>query len=449
LPRKPLEPAELQEGESGRREQPLDERAGQARESGREPPGKPAETRDDWCGVGLLSACWACAFSTLTVAIATIALAGMPFAPGAGAHTLPLACVFYSMGLANAAIPAEVRRLGRQGAYILGAALGVAGCGVCAVAIVIESFVVLCLGGALLGMGIAHAQNYRFAAVLLAGSNPPKAIAWVTAGGVLGAILGPGILARAKLLFPTEFTGIYVLGMGVHVVALLLLLRVKFPGSLPAAAGGPGAGGAAASRHLARIFLQPRSWAASYAMLVAYIAMSLIMVPAPLVMPRDFGHSYDVTTIVMMCHMVLMFAPSLGTGACIGSCGTVPVMMAGCAANFLSAVVLWMGSSLLCFFVGLAFLGVGWNFLFLAGTSQLASSYRPAEGPKVQALNDGLVFMVSGTASLISAPMVESLGWGTVQVVVMGLVLVSMAIVAIPPLREGVAGRKARDLQGR
>lgn len=397
------------------------------------------ESTDDWRGVGLLSIAWACAFSTLTVTIATISLVGKPFSPGAAADTVPLACVFYFTGLANAAIPAEVRRLGRQRAYVLGAALGILGCTVCALAMLRESFALLCLGGSLFGMALAHAQNYRFAAVLLAGSDPPKAISWVTAGGVLGAAIGPGVLARARHLLPLEFAGIYVLCAGMHTIAVLLLLGVKFASGSPGTAKGPNTLRDSEPRSLASIFSQPRCWVATFASLAAYAVMMLVMAPTPLVMRLSFGHTYDEATYVMMCHMVLMFAPSPATGNLIRRLGPAAIMLAGCVGFLLAAALLLAGTSLLSFFAGLSFLGIGWNFLFIAGTSQLASTYRPAEGPRVQAWNDGIVFVASGTASVVSASVVDSLGWDLTQVLVMGCVVVTAMVAVIPPATELLA----------
>ncbi len=48
------------------------------------------------------------------------------------------------------------------------------------------------------------------------------------------------------------------------------------------------------------------------------------------------------------------------------------------------------------FWVALLFLGLGWNFLYVAGTSQLTKCYRPSERAKIQAFNDCMIF--SGVA---------------------------------------------------
>jgi len=402
-------------------------------------PGCSKQQDDDWRSIALLSLAWACAFSTVTSSIATIVLVGQPLAPVAALETLPLACLFYATGLANAALPLEFRRLGRRGAYLLGAAIGMVGGAVVALAIYAESFGLVCAGGALLGVAMAHAQNYRFAAVLLAQSNPPKAISWVLAGGVLGSVLGPGALARARYLLPRKYAGIYMLAACMHAVAAGLLCLVRFPAAAPA-----DAAGAERPRPLREIFAQPRCWAATVAVVSAYMVMMVIMAPTPVVMSRDFGHSFDEATIVMGVHMVLMFAPSPLAGACIARRGTASVLAAGCVIMVLAAAALLAGTSLPWFFAGLGLLGVGWNFLFMAGTAQLASSYNPVEGPKVQAANDALVFLASGTAGLASAGVVGGLGWAGTQVLAAATTAATAAVLASARASEAMV-RQAKQ----
>merc|ERR1740117_1218684 len=92
-----------------------------------------------------------------------------------------------------------------------------------------ESFALLCLGACLQGVATASAQNYRFAAMLLAPSSKEKAAGRVLAGGVLGAILGPGILTRARELLPADFAGVFVCASCCHAVGFMLIASSKFP----------------------------------------------------------------------------------------------------------------------------------------------------------------------------------------------------------------------------
>ena len=53
-------------------------------------------------------------------------------------------------------------------------------------------------------------------------------------------------------------------------------------------------------------------------------------------------------------------------------------------------------------YVGLALLGLGWNFGFIGATTMLAGSHRPEERGRVQGMNDVLVFGGVTMASLAS-----------------------------------------------
>ena len=45
------------------------------------------------------------------------------------------------------------------------------------------------------------------------------------------------------------------------------------------------------------------------------------------------------------------------------------------------------------------FLGIGWNFLFVSGTSLLVTTYSPEEKFKAQGFNDLVVFSLTAVSS--------------------------------------------------
>jgi len=69
------------------------------------------------------------------------------------------------------------------------------------------------------------------------------------------------------------------------------------------------------------------------------------------------------------------------------------------------------GTGLVSFGSALALLGVGWNFLYIGGTTLLASSYLPAEKARAQAANDLTIYVVGLTTSFIAAALLQTLGW--------------------------------------
>jgi MFS family permease len=62
----------------------------------------------------------------------------------------------------------------------------------------------------------------------------------------------------------------------------------------------------------------------------------------------------------------------------------------------------------------LILLGIGWNFLFLTGTSLLPQSYRASERHKVQAINDFIIFGFQAAASLMAGWILFKAGWHVV-----------------------------------
>ena len=79
-------------------------------------------------------------------------------------------------------------------------------------------------------------------------------------------------------------------------------------------------------------------------------------------------------------------------------------------------------------FVGLVLIGLGWNCMFVGGSTLLTECYVPAERAKVQALNDFLVFSAVAGASFSSGAIQFNFGWAWINFAMLGpmaLVLVA------------------------
>jgi len=88
--------------------------------------------------------------------------------------------------------------------------------------------------------------------------------------------------------------------------------------------------------------------------------------------------------------------------------------------------------------------GLGWNLCYIAGSSLLADSIKPAERGRVQGASDLMVNLVSAGGSLSSGLILARLGYGALCAVAIVLCLVPLAA-AMPQLR---AARAARAAQG-
>ena len=99
------------------------------------------------------------------------------------------------------------------------------------------------------------------------------------------------------------------------------------------------------------------------------------------------------------------------------------------------------GISLWHFWIGLALLGVGWNFAFIGATTMVTHCHRPNERNKVQAFNDFLVFGMMAVGSFSSGQLLANYGWSAVNMVVFPPVLLGLAVLMF----ASFAKRRARQ----
>jgi MFS family permease len=89
------------------------------------------------------------------------------------------------------------------------------------------------------------------------------------------------------------------------------------------------------------------------------------------------------------------------------------------------ALIAVASTSLPTFYAALLCLGVGWNFMFVGGTTLLARSYRPSEKAKVQGAAELIRFTVTALASLVAGPMLERFGWADLNLMSIPLVVIA------------------------
>ncbi len=90
----------------------------------------------------------------------------------------------------------------------------------------------------------------------------------------------------------------------------------------------------------------------------------------------------------------------------------------GIGLNLLCILINVQGHFFLSYWVALIFLGVGWNFMFIAGTTLLTETYRPEEKELVQGVNDVLVFGPAASGSLLAGILQNQIGWESLNIVV-------------------------------
>jgi MFS family permease len=344
-----------------------------------------------------------------SIMIVTSGLTGQMLAEHKGWATVPLAFQFIATMLTTFPASFLMKRIGRKSGFMVGALIGIIGGLIMAVATYAASFWLFAFGNTIFGVSAAFTLFYRFAAAEAADDAfRPKAISLVMAGGVISALMGPYLARVGQELFsPHIFTGGFVFIIGLSVLVVILLLPLQLPQTVI----GPALQKVEPARPLKEIVLQPRALSAIIAAMLGYGVMSFVMTATPLAMTFC---GYELKTgiaFVIQGHVLAMFAPSFVTGHIIRKFGEYRVMGAGVVCYVGCLGIGMAGIDIHHFWLALVLLGLGWNFLYVAGTSQLTKCYRPSERAKIQAFNDCMVFSGVALCSFIAGTVEQAFGW--------------------------------------
>jgi predicted MFS family arabinose efflux permease len=377
----------------------------------------------------VLAVTQALAGGNATVLVATAGIVGTTLAPDKSLATLPISIFVLGMWMGTLPIGALARRLGRRNALQIGTACGVLTGLICCIAVLHGSFLLFNVGAVFSGFYASAHQSYRFAAADTASEAfRPKAISWVLFGGVVAGIVGAQLVIATQDLWPPYlFAATYMGQSALALISAGVLMLVNIPKPPPRTAAGDG-------RPLAEIAKQPRFVVAVACGVAAYAMMNLVMTSAPLAMVMC-NHSVTDATLGLQWHVLGMYAPSFVTGALISRFGLERITGLGLALIIVAAVIGIAGISLWHFWIGLALLGVGWNFAFIGATTMVTHCHRPNERNKVQAFNDFLVFGSMAIGSFSSGALLVSFGWSMVNQVVFPVVLAATALLVWGALR--------------
>jgi MFS family permease len=354
----------------------------------------------------LLAVCQGLFLTNNVTFIAINGLVGFALAPLPWMATLPVMGYVVGGALSTGLVARTQRRFGRQRSFQLGLIVGLASALLCAWAAVTRNFELLVLATVVAGYYNANAHLYRFAAAELVGQGErEKAVSWVMAGGLIGAIAGPNLAAAGRDLLSAPFAGAYLGLGGVALAGLVLMSFLRFP---PPAA--PSTGAAAPKRPLGQILRQPVFIVAALTGAMGYGVMNLLMAATPLAM-QQCGLPFADAAFVLEWHVIGMFAPGFFTGNLIKRFGSLKVMAAGVALNLICIAIALSGVNLHNFVIALFLLGVGWNFLFTGSTTLSLAAYSPQERDQAQGALNFFVFVTMAVTSLSSGVLITTQGW--------------------------------------
>ena len=365
-----------------------------------------------------------------TVVYATAAIIGHLLAPRPGMATLPISVFVIGMALSTLPVGAVARQHGRHAAFFLGNGCGVVSGLLASLALVQASFVLFCIAMLFGGAYAAVVLTFRFAAAeCVPAADKPRALSLVLAGGVFAGVLGPQLVTATMNQWPPHaYAATYLCAAAVSVLSALVLRGVRFAGSpaVPATAGAAPSALPITSRPIRDVVRQPRFVVAMLCGVVSYMLMNFMMTSAPLAMelcglPREYSN-YGIEL-----HVVAMYLPSFFTGRLIARFGETPIVLAGLALTAAAALVGMSGQTVAHFWWALALLGVGWNFGFLGASAMVLQCHTPQEGPRVQSINDFVVFGTMVIGSFASGSLLSAYGWSTVAALTLPPVVVAAA----------------------
>ena len=360
--------------------------------------------------------------------IAINGLVGLSLSPASWMATLPVMGYVVGGALSTSIVAKTQNKFGRKGSFQLGLLIAVLSALICAYAAFTKNFWLLTAGTFIAGYYSANGQLYRFAAAeLVHAKQRDKAVSWVLAGGILGAVVGPNLASWTKNLFDTPFLGAYLSLSLVGIFGIISMQYIHFPDEFkthhPLSAG----------RDIGVILKQPVFLVATIGAAFGYGVMNLLMAATPLAM-QICGLQFSDTALVLQWHVIGMFAPGFFTGSLIKRYGPLKIMSIGVFLNLICIFIASSGIGLNQFLIALFLLGVGWNFLFTGSTSLAMSAYKPEEKDKAQAAINFFVFATMAFTSFGSGAMVTTQGWdilnigSLVPVIFMGLAFFWLAI---------------------
>ncbi len=377
---------------------------------------------DSYTNVGILALANAFAFLSMPLVIFIASLVGTKLASSPDWATIPVAATVVGTAAGIWPVSRVTYRFGRKPASFVFLWIGVLACMLAARGIVGEDFRLFCSGTFLIGFSVAAVQQFRYAAIECLGTDrAATAASIILSGGIIAAFAGPELAVSAKDLTTTEFEGAFWLAGGCMAIASLILLLFRSAPVIKMDISTP--------PQSFRQMLNPGFCLAICSGAVGYFLMSFIMTATPISMHHHFMHSLEDTKFVIQSHIMAMFLPALVSPVLFRWFGIFNMIKIGFAAYVLAISLGIFYTSVVGFWVQLVFLGVGWSFLFIAGTALLSANYLPQNRLKAQALNDGLIFGLQAVASVSAGMVMAKLNWA--GLVTMGFIPLLLLLLAM------------------
>ena len=347
-------------------------------------------------------------FTAANVTVFLSGIIGSQISPIKSLSTFPPS--IYVVGIALSTIFAAkiMSVIGRRLGFISASIGSSLACLLAAFAVYNNNFIIFSLSCFFLGTGMAFIHQYRFAAAeSVEKEKAPKAVSMLLLAGIVSAFLGISLANYTKdLISGYVYVGSYIALACLTIMPAIFLsfyknLREKsnyIETNLKV-------------RSYKEFLSDARFLQAMFAATFGYVVMAFLMTATPISMHFMHNISVDKVGIVIQFHVLGMFLPSLITGNLVNKFGYSKIMYGGVFFYILTIILSLFEATFLNYFISLIFLGIGWNFLYISGTSLLVTTYSQHEKFKAQGFNDLVVFSATAIGSLSAGILISMTSW--------------------------------------
>ena len=331
--------------------------------------------------------------------------------------TLPTALMIVGTAVGSLFASKIMKMKGRKFGFSLASIINSFFSLICAYAVLINSFNLFCIGNLAIGLSVAFAQQYRFAATESVETfNIPKAISLILLLGIVASLLGANIVSVTKDFYITTYVGSYIAMSLLTIIPFFFFLFYQNEDKVDQKE-------IKSQKTIFQLLSNKNIQLSILSAGVGYTTMSTLMTATPISMKMMHGFSLFSTGIVLQLHVIGMFLPSLITGDLINKFGHKKMIYAGIIIMLSTIATHFVFETYYGYMIGLILLGVGWNFLFVSGTSLLVVSYNKEDKFLAQGLNDFVVFSSQSIGALSAGILLFSTSWKTLNLICLPLLI--------------------------
>ncbi|TQS91456.1 MFS transporter [Arthrobacter sp. TS-15] len=412
--------------------------------------------------------------ATLSIgSLLAVDLSGSEAWAGSITTVLTLAAAIAALPLARLA---EAR--GRRVGLVTGLVAAMVGALLIIASVMSQSFVLLLLGAAFLGLGTAANLQARFAAVDLAEpERRGRSLSTVVWAITIGAVAGPNLIqpgaAVGEALGLPPIAGPFVFSaVGLFLAAGLLFAGLRpdpllLSRQLAAHVGAGDDPGAQPVRGTIRSGLRavrasPQAVLALAAVVAAHGVMVAVMSMTPLHLQQLVGGSHDghhggttdstdalvVIGLTISLHIAGMFALSPLWGWLTDKAGRFQTIAMGHGLLLVAVFIAGFGQrEPVLVTVGLIFLGLGWSAATIAGSTLLAESVEPEQRVTVQGVSDTLMGAAGALGGATSGLLLAWIGYQGLNIASSLLAAAVLALTAVIAVRQRMSAAGSGPLE--